>query len=124
MPGRPGAGLGVGDLLLIDGRASVQFTGDRRLRFRVLSVDPKPTYHGWVWLSGYVLDDHGEAVERRDVFVQVAGLRRLREPVRARPVGARPARATTPRPAPRTTTKHDQASVHRAPSYPQRGSLV
>ncbi|MEQ4300860.1 hypothetical protein ABNF97_05615 [Plantactinospora sp. B6F1] len=65
-----------GDLLRIDGRASVQFSGDRALVFRVVSVDPKPTYHGWVWLSGYVLDGRGEAVGKREVYVQLAGLRR------------------------------------------------
>ena len=43
-----------GDLLVIDGRASVQFAGDRALTFRVVSVCDRPTYEGWIWLTGYV----------------------------------------------------------------------
>ncbi|MGY0007229.1 hypothetical protein [Micromonospora sp. I033] len=65
-----------GDLLRIDGRASVQFAGDRALTFRVVAVCPRPTYTGWVWLTGYVLDRRGQAVDRREVFVQLAGVRR------------------------------------------------
>ncbi|WP_245233469.1 MULTISPECIES: hypothetical protein [Micromonospora] len=45
-----------GDLLIIDGRASVQFAGDRALTFRVVSVCDQSTYEGWVWLTGYVLN--------------------------------------------------------------------
>ncbi|MDG4766902.1 hypothetical protein O7632_22780 [Solwaraspora sp. WMMD406] len=66
-----------GDVLLIGKHASVQFAGDRRLTFRVISVDRKPTYHGWVWLTGYVIDEHGYAAERREIFVQRRGLYRL-----------------------------------------------
>ncbi|WP_255509828.1 hypothetical protein [Micromonospora sp. AP08] len=65
-----------GDLLRIDGRASVQFAGDRALTFRVVSVCPKPTYTGWVWLTGYVIDRRGQAIDRREIFVQLAGLHR------------------------------------------------
>ncbi|RGC68400.1 hypothetical protein C5N14_13520 [Micromonospora sp. MW-13] len=65
---RPGA------VLLIDGCASVQFGGDRALRLRLVSVDDKPTYDGWVWLTGYVLGPRGEAVARRELYVQRAGL--------------------------------------------------
>ncbi len=53
--------------------ASVQFAGQRFL-FRVISLCPKPTYDGWAWLTGYVLDKHGSATEKREIFVQVAGL--------------------------------------------------
>ncbi|MCG5455505.1 hypothetical protein PSH03_000381 [Micromonospora sp. PSH03] len=41
-----------GDLLVIDGRASVQFAGDHALTFRVVSVCDRPTHEGWVWLTG------------------------------------------------------------------------
>lgn len=82
MPARPGACSVVkghvarpGAVLLIDGRASVQFAGDRALVLRVISVSERPTYHGWAWLTGYVLDGAGQALDRREVFVQVAGLR-------------------------------------------------
>jgi hypothetical protein len=33
------------------------------------------TYAGWVWLKGYVLNRNGEAVEQREIFVQIAGLK-------------------------------------------------
>ncbi|MEU1394590.1 hypothetical protein ABZ403_00605 [Micromonospora zamorensis] len=64
-----------GDLLVIDGRASVQFTGDRALTFRVVSVCDRPTYEGWVWLTGYVLNRRGNATTKREIYVQLAGLR-------------------------------------------------
>lgn len=64
-----------GDVVLIDGRASVQFAGGRTIVLRIISIDDRPTYHGWVWLTGYVLDKRGKATDRRVVFVQVAGLR-------------------------------------------------
>ncbi|WP_444947138.1 hypothetical protein [Micromonospora ureilytica] len=63
------------DLLVIDGRASVQFAGDRALTFRVVSVCDRPTYQGWVWLTGYVLNRRGNAIAKREIFVQLAGLR-------------------------------------------------
>lgn len=63
-----------GDLLVIDGRASVQFSGDRSLTFRVVSVCDRPTYEGWIWLTGYVLNRRGSATVKREVFVQLAGL--------------------------------------------------
>ncbi|WP_433126954.1 hypothetical protein ACQPWW_29205 [Micromonospora sp. CA-240977] len=66
-----------GDLLLIDEACSVQFAGERALRLRLVSVDPRPTYHGWVWLTGYVLDGKGLAVDKREVFVRQAGVRLL-----------------------------------------------
>ncbi|QDY08466.1 hypothetical protein FJK98_15955 [Micromonospora sp. HM134] len=64
-----------GELLIVDRAASVQFTGERALRLRVVSVSDRPTYDGWVWLTGYVLDRRGEATARREVFVRLAGLR-------------------------------------------------
>ncbi|MET8119918.1 hypothetical protein [Micromonospora sp. NPDC005189] len=62
-----------GDLLVID-RASVQFAGDRALTFRVVSVSDQPTYEGWIWLTGYVLNRRGNATARREVYVRLAGL--------------------------------------------------
>lgn len=64
-----------GDLLVIDGRASVQFAGERALTFRIVSVSDQPTYEGWVWLTGYVLDRRDDAVAKREIFVQLSGLR-------------------------------------------------
>ena len=64
-----------GDVLIVDGQASVQFAGDRRLIFRVISVSTKPTYQGWAWINGYVLDGSGAAIDRREIFVRHEGLR-------------------------------------------------
>lgn len=64
-----------GDLLIIDGQASVQFAGDRTLIFRVVSVCDRPTYEGWAWLTGYVINRRGDATTKREVYVQLAGLR-------------------------------------------------
>ncbi|MFY1635088.1 hypothetical protein ACN27F_17745 [Solwaraspora sp. WMMB335] len=66
-----------GDVLVIGRQASVQFADDRGFRFRVISVDRQWTYQGWVWLAGYVINRDGNAVDRREIFVQRRGLYRL-----------------------------------------------
>ncbi|WP_431882397.1 hypothetical protein [Micromonospora gifhornensis] len=68
-----------GDLLLIDGRASVQFAGDRALTLRVVSISDRQTYDGWIWLTGYVIDRRGNATTKREIYVQLSGLRRTSE---------------------------------------------
>ncbi|GAB2923050.1 hypothetical protein GCM10027280_07670 [Micromonospora polyrhachis] len=70
-----------GDVLRIDGAASVQFRGECALVFRVISVCKKDTYRGWAWITGYVLDQAGLAVEKREIFVMKSGLR----PVASKP---------------------------------------
>jgi hypothetical protein len=47
------------DVVFIGWAASVQFAGDAGSNFRVIHVDEKPTYAGWVWLDGYQLGPHG-----------------------------------------------------------------
>ncbi|WFE30676.1 hypothetical protein O7623_21730 [Solwaraspora sp. WMMD791] len=66
-----------GDVLLIGREASVQFADGRGFRMRVISVDRKWTYDGWIWITGYVIDGYGNAAERREIFVQRRGLYRL-----------------------------------------------
>ncbi|WSR60096.1 hypothetical protein OG400_24410 [Micromonospora ureilytica] len=78
-----------GDLLVIDGRASVQFAGDRALTFRVVSVCDRPTYEGWIWLTGYVLNRRGNATAKREVYVQLAGLTASGQPNQPEPRLAR-----------------------------------
>ncbi|WP_373873097.1 hypothetical protein [Actinoplanes palleronii] len=41
---------------------------------RVIHVHDWTTHLGWVWLLVYELNPAGEAVEQRDIFVQVDGL--------------------------------------------------
>lgn len=72
-----------GDVLHVTREASVQFA--QPIYFRVIRVHDWPTYHGWVWLDGYQLNAVGEAVSRRSIFVQVAGLRAMRTPPARRP---------------------------------------
>lgn len=83
-----------GDLLVIDGRASVQFAGDRGMTFRVVSVCDRPTYEGWVWLTGYVINRRGNATAKREIFVQLAGLHPAPKPVNER--SATPGRGRSP----------------------------
>jgi hypothetical protein len=63
-----------GDVARLDGRASVQFAGDRAISLRVIAVDPLPTYTGWLWLTGYELTASGAAGRRQEVFVRAAAL--------------------------------------------------
>lgn len=71
------ADLRPGLLLLVTWYASVQFGEPLLYRLiRVLQPDTERAPVGWVWLDGYQLDpDSGDAVDRRQLFVQVAGLR-------------------------------------------------
>ncbi|OJF13461.1 hypothetical protein [Couchioplanes caeruleus] len=64
-----------GDVVYLGLAANVQFGGNRGFYFRVIRVHDWTTYEGWMWLDGYQLSQGGEAVERRSVFVQIAGLR-------------------------------------------------
>ncbi|MFD1324359.1 hypothetical protein [Micromonospora sonneratiae] len=64
-----------GDLLRVTRTASAQFAVP--ILFRVIRRCDWPTYRGWTWLDGYQLDSAGNAVERRSIFVRLAGLRRV-----------------------------------------------
>lgn len=66
-----------GEVVVVGPSASVQFAGKQGFRFRVIHVDSKPTYDGWVWLDGYQMDGRGQAVARRKIFVRRSGLVRL-----------------------------------------------
>ncbi|MFI7436243.1 hypothetical protein [Micromonospora haikouensis] len=69
--------------------ASPQFV--QPILFRLIRVHADwITYHGWTWLDGYQLDARGDAVARRSIFVQPAGLRAL---------------ASVPAPAPRAPAR-------------------
>ena len=64
-----------GDTVIVGAAASVQFARDRGLVLRVIRVDDRMTYRGWVWLTGFVLARDGTATEKREIFVRRAGLR-------------------------------------------------
>lgn len=63
----------AGDIVHVTREASVQFL--KPMMFRVIRVHDWPTYDGWMWLDGYQLNSAGDAVERRSIFVQQAGLK-------------------------------------------------
>ncbi|MCZ7418857.1 MULTISPECIES: hypothetical protein [unclassified Micromonospora] len=68
--------LHAGDLLRLTRSASVQF--HRPILFRVIRELGWTTYDGWFWLDGYQLDERGQAVARREVFLRRAGVTLLR----------------------------------------------
>jgi hypothetical protein len=92
-----GVTLRAGELVEVTREASVQFV--RPFLFRVIRVLDLVTYDGWVWLDGYQLNAKGDAVARRSIFVQPAGLRRPR---------------TVPAPAPRRPTRSASAAPRTA----------
>jgi hypothetical protein len=71
----PESVLRPGDVVQVGAEASVQFSGDRGLLFRIIRVDPRVTYDGWLWLDGYVIGPAGNALQRRRIFVRQEGLR-------------------------------------------------
>lgn len=92
-----------GDVLHITKAASVQFITP--MLFRVIRVHDWPTYVGWVWIDGYQLNDAGDAVERRSIFVQIDGLRQVGQAPDPRTRNAKVnqvARSTQARTTPRT----------------------
>jgi len=109
-----------GDVLVVTKAASVQFS--EPILFRVIRVHDWPTYDGWVWLDGYQLDNEtGNAVERRSIFVQFAGLRpaipRKRVPAPMAPAQPRPRNTVEPKlrtgPDPRTRNARPSSTVSR-----------
>ncbi|MEV4480053.1 hypothetical protein AB0K04_13595 [Micromonospora coxensis] len=87
-----------GDVLHVTRAASVQFL--RPITFRVIRVLDWPTYDGWLWLDGYELNASGDAVNRRSIFVQQAGLRTLQAAPAPRPHTVRPRRPLNRTPVP------------------------
>jgi hypothetical protein len=76
--------LKAGDILHITAACSVQFT--KPITFRLIKVRTDLiTYQGWIWLDGYELDATGDAVARREIFVQSAGLTAQRRTAPAQP---------------------------------------
>ncbi|MGC4889550.1 hypothetical protein [Micromonospora sp. DT227] len=73
MSARP---IRAGDLLRLDRAASVQFC--RPITVRVIrEIADRSTFDGWAWIEAYELNGRGEAVAKRELFVQPAGLRWL-----------------------------------------------
>lgn len=65
----------AGDLLHVTRAASPQFINPIMFRvIRVIEEWTKTAFDGWIWLEGYQLDDKGDAVARRSIFVMKDGL--------------------------------------------------
>lgn len=62
----------AGDLVHVTRAASVQFVNP--IMCRVIRVLDWITYDRWCWLDVYELNAKGDAVARRSIFVQPAGL--------------------------------------------------
>lgn len=109
-----------GDVLYLTREASVQFI--EPILFRVIRCHDWQTYDGWVWLDGYQLDNVGDmAVERRSIFVQMAGLRQVPKPSTQAAPAARDPRARNAGPQP-TAPGHSTGAVRRGHTTgPQRG---
>ncbi|MGC5289979.1 hypothetical protein [Micromonospora sp. DT231] len=85
-----------GNVLHLTRAASVQFL--RPIFVRVIRLPDWVTYDGWLWIEGYELGPRGEAVVRRSLFVQTAGLIWRDAPIpTARPTARRPVRRTSVR---------------------------
>ncbi|MEV4825111.1 hypothetical protein [Micromonospora sp. NPDC049274] len=86
----------AGDVVLLTTAASVQFL--RPIFVRVIREFPERyTYEGWVWIDGYDLNAAGDAVARRELYVNRDGLRlQVQSPRRAndprRPIRRTPQR--------------------------------
>ena len=80
----------TGQVIELGPDASPQFTHPIRIRVQQVIASG---YHDWRWLTGYQLDTHGNAVERRELFVRLTGLHVLDTPVR--PTAARRPPAST-----------------------------
>jgi hypothetical protein len=102
----------AGDVLHVTREASVQFT--RPMMFRVIRVHDWPTYDGWIWLDGYQLNAAGDAVERRSIFVQRAGLRTVSSAadLRSRTVSTRPVAGQRPAASRAAHSRPAVASAH------------
>jgi len=66
--------LRAGMVVYVDREASVQFAPDHAIHFRLIRWE-KSAYDGWIWAAGYQLNAAGDAVDRRDLFLQYEGLR-------------------------------------------------
>ncbi|MEV0003896.1 hypothetical protein AB0H28_16620 [Micromonospora sp. NPDC050980] len=85
----------AGDFLRLDRAASVQFC--RPITVRVIrEITDRRTFDGWAWIEVYELNDRGDAVAKRELFVQPAGLRRLNARAGEHPAASRIAPTTTP----------------------------
>ncbi|MEU8069942.1 hypothetical protein [Micromonospora sp. NPDC049151] len=64
----------------------------------IREIVDRSTFDGWTWIEAYELDGKGEAVAKRELFVQPSGLRRLNVTAGEGPsIGRRARTAARPR---------------------------
>jgi hypothetical protein len=103
-----------GNVVHVGPACGVQFAAGRDVLLRVTSVEESKYWDGMAWLTGYVLDrESGAAVDKRELYVAVAGLRYMQ--VKPQPVrrAARNQRAVPPIPAPRRPVGETTGNVRR-----------
>jgi len=67
-----------GAVVILDRDATPQLT--EPITMRVTRTEPSGQDPEWVWVIGYHLDTiTGEAIERREVYARVAGIKAVRE---------------------------------------------
>lgn len=68
------AGVRAGCVVFVGPDASAQFRAGNDFNFRVIRIHDWSTAEGWAWVDGYQLNVAGDAVERRSIYVVLAGL--------------------------------------------------
>ncbi|WP_018353545.1 hypothetical protein [Longispora albida] len=65
--------LAPGDVVRLTKAASPQFGSPLVLRLTKIS-ERRSSVSGWAWIEGYQLDTAGQAITKRTVFVNLAGI--------------------------------------------------
>ncbi len=66
-----------GSVVVLDRDTTPQLAGQDPIYMRVTRVEPGGQDPTWAWLHGYQLDSTGHAIERREIYVRLAGIRRV-----------------------------------------------
>ncbi len=65
----------VGGTYLVGSSASVQFCAD--ITVRIIKIEPTVDRAEFVWLDVYQLNPHGDAAQRRSIYVRPEGMVRV-----------------------------------------------
>ena len=103
-----------GDVLLIDRPASPQFITP--FLFTVSRQWDWDAYSGWTWIEGYQLDNAGNAILKRSLFVIVEGLELIHETTQVHP------RANAGKESPQTPQSRRPANRPRKQAAPHPAS--
>ncbi|GGM57758.1 hypothetical protein GCM10011608_48340 [Micromonospora sonchi] len=76
---RDGTPLVSPGVYLLTREASPQFGNPIMVRV-IRELTDRQTYHGWTWIDCYQLDRHGDATDKRQLFVRPEGMRSVTVP--------------------------------------------